>query len=78
MSLNCQIRSGSKQDKLVVLDGQIVIFLKAKLVDGEVNLALVKFLSKYLRLPQGFIKIKKVSIADIKFWKSKWIQVKPI
>lgn len=52
------VKPGSSQEKIVVTaPGELTIYLRAKPHDGEANIALIKLLSKHLKVPKTSITI---------------------
>jgi uncharacterized protein (TIGR00251 family) len=55
-----KVKPGSSKNQLTVLeDGSWVINLRAKPIDGEANIELVKFLSEKLNISKSKIVIEK-------------------
>lgn len=53
------VKPGSSQEKIIVQDDVLVVYLRAKPHDGEANDALVKSLAKFFRVPKTQIAIIK-------------------
>ena len=52
------VKPGSSQEKIVeTAPGELTVYLRAKPHDGEANDALIKILSKYLKVPKTTIVI---------------------
>ena len=67
MVIHIQVKPGSKVDKIEVTpEGNIIIKIKGRPVDGEANDYLVKYLSEYLKIPKSAIKLKKGATSKFK------------
>lgn len=54
------VKPGSSQEKLVENpDGTLTVYLHASAHDGEANIALIKLLSKYFKIPKTSIAITR-------------------
>ena len=59
MIYHITVKPGTSQEKIVENeDGSLTIFLRAKAHDGEANAALIKLLSKHLKVPKTSITVK--------------------
>lgn len=57
MKYEVLVKPGSSQEKVVVSENSLVVYLRAKAHDGEANTVLIKVLSKYFRVGKTCIKI---------------------
>ena len=52
------VKPGASQEKIVKTGAnELTVYLRAKPHDGEANIALIKILSKYFKVPKTTIKI---------------------
>lgn len=59
-SYEITVKPGSSQEKIVETEpGKLTVYLRAKPHDGEANDALIKTLSKYLKVAKTNIQIKR-------------------
>lgn len=57
---NITIKPGTSQEKIVVIsEHELTVFLRAKPHDDEANVALIKLLSKFFKVPKTTIKITR-------------------
>lgn len=59
MKIQVTVKPGAKQEKIVVTDEGLVVYLHARAHDGEANTALVKALSDYYGVSKSCIEILK-------------------
>ena len=57
MKIKVHVKPGTSQEKIIETDGGYIVYLRAKAHDGEANIALMKLLSKHLKVPKTAIKI---------------------
>lgn len=60
MKYQITVKPGTSQEKIVeTAPGELTVYLRARPHDGEANDALMKALSKYLKVPKTSIKITR-------------------
>ena len=59
MKIQVTVKPGAKQEKIVVTDEGLVVYLHARAHDGEANTVLVKALSDYYGVSKSCIEILK-------------------
>ena len=61
------VKPGSSQEKIIeTAPGELTVYLRAKPHDGEANEALIKLLSKHLKIPKTTIKISHGAHSRVK------------
>ena len=53
------VKPGSKSEKIVETDGELIIFTHARAHDGEANKAVITAVAKYFKVPKTSIKITR-------------------
>lgn len=60
MIITVKIKTNSRKNSIILIgENQLKIHINAPAIDGKANKALIKYLSKSLKIPQSFINIKK-------------------
>lgn len=57
MKYQVRVKPGSSQEKIILSDTEITVFLRAKAHDGEANDALIKLLAKHFHVGKTHVKI---------------------
>ena len=57
MKVKVIVKPGSKQEKVVSEDDELVVYLHARAHDGEANKALVKILSEHFKVSKSCVSI---------------------
>lgn len=67
MIYEIHVKPNSKKGPLVVADGdRLIVYLREKPVEGEANVALIRLLAKYFKIPKTSIAIKTGQRSRIK------------
>ena len=68
MILTVEVKPNAKVTKVISWrdSGTVVIAIKEPAIDGKANRALIKFLSKQLKIPQSYIEIKRGQSGRVK------------
>ena len=60
MKYQVTVKPGSSQEKIIETgQNELTVYLRAKPHDGEANTALIKLLSKYIKVPKTTISITR-------------------
>lgn len=57
MKVSVTVKAGSSQNKVVDVDGNVVVYTSKRAHDGEANAAVVKMLAEYYRVSKSQVSI---------------------
>ncbi len=59
MKIDIQVKTGSKETKVVKIDSGLKVYLTSKPIKGKANKQLIEVLSKYFEIPKSKLFIDK-------------------